>query len=523
MAKKRKLRSSDPEPTKPVEVEPHQQEQEPVELDQNPNPEPTLEDPNTMALDEPTQEEQEQQPQNVEEEEAEEEEPETIEDQQEQEPETLETPNGAEANGAEEEANNEEENEDLTLEDEPVEKLLEPFTKEQLHSLVKQAAERFPEFVESVRQLADVDPAHRKIFVHGLGWDATAETLTAVFGKYGEIEDCKAVTDKVSGKSKGYAFILFKHRDDARKALKHPQKKIGNRTTSCQLASAGPVPAPPPNTNPVSEYTQRKIFVSNVSADIDPQKLLEFFNQFGEVEDGPLGLDKNTGKPKGFALFVYKSVESAKKALEEPHKNFEGHTLYCQKAVDGPKGNKGYYHQQQHQHHSHSHHHHHHQPHYPRKEKNKYSSGGGGPSHGSGHLMAPSASAVGGFNPVPTQGLNPALGQALTALLTNQGAGLGLGNLLGGLGGAPVNQAGAPAPYGNQPAMGYGNQPAMQQGYQNPQMGQSSGVRPHPGAGAPYMDTLIRCINHLVLDSADSSEVPGTIQMHLLIVILVTI
>lgn len=30
-------------------------------------------------------------------------------------------------------------------------------------------------------------------------------------------------------------------------------------------------------------------------------------------------------------------------------------------------------------------------------------------------------------------------------------------------------------------------------------------------------DTLIRCINHLVLDSADSSEVPGTIQMHLFI------
>ncbi|CAJ1971193.1 unnamed protein product [Sphenostylis stenocarpa] len=494
MAKKRKLRSSDPEPAKPID--PQQQDQEQVEqLDQQqqqqPNPEPTLEDPNTMAVDEPTEEQQQQQQiaegeeEEEETEEQQEQEPETLEEQEE--PETLEAANHAEANGADEEGNNEEEDEDLSLEDEPVEKLLEPFTKEQLHALVKQAVERFPEFVESVRQLADVDPAHRKIFVHGLGWDATAETLTSVFGKYGEIEDCKAVTDKVSGKSKGYAFILFKHRDDARKALKNPQKQIGNRTTSCQLASAGPVPAPPPNANPVSEYTQRKIFVSNVSAEIDPQKLLEFFKQFGEVEDGPLGLDKNTGKPKGFALFVYKSVESAKKALEEPHKNFEGHTLYCQKAVDGPKGNKGY-HQYHHQQHSHHHHHHHHQPHYQRKEKNKYSSGGGGPSHGSGHLMAPSASAVGGFNPgVPAQGLNPALGQALTALLTNQGAGLGLGNLLGGLGGAPVNQAGPPAPYGNQPAMGYGNQPAMQQGYQNPQMGQSSGVRPHPGAGAPYM------------------------------------
>ncbi|KAG4953124.1 hypothetical protein AAZX31_14G039100 [Glycine max] len=492
MAKKRKLRSSDPEPTKPIE--PQQQDQEPVELDQQqqqPNPEQTLEDPNTMAVDEPKQEEEEEdeEPQNAESEEEEEEAeeqqeerpPETLEEQQD--PETLAAANHAEVNGGNEGNNEEEEEEDLTLEEEPVEKLLEPFTKEQLHSLVTQAVDMFPEFVDSVRRLADVDPAHRKIFVHGLGWDATADTLTAVFGKYGEIEDCKAVTDKVSGKSKGYAFILFKHRDDARKALKHPQKKIGNRTTSCQLASAGPVPAPPPNVTPVSEYTQRKIFVSNVNAEIDPQKLLEFFKQFGEVEDGPLGLDKNTGKPKGFALFVYKSVESAKKALEEPHKNYEGHTLYCQKAVDGPKGSKGYHHQQ----HSHPHHHHHHQPHYQRKEKNKYSSGGGGPSHGSGHLMAPSGSAVGGFNPgLPAQGLNPALGQALTALI-NQGAGLGLGNLLGGLGGAPVNQAGPPAPYANQPAMGYGNQPAMQPGYQNPQMGQGSGVRPHPGAGAPYM------------------------------------
>ncbi|KAG5120827.1 hypothetical protein JHK84_039167 [Glycine max] len=492
MAKKRKLRSSDPEPTKPIE--PQQQDQEPVELDQQqqqPNPEQTLEDPNTMAVDEPKQEEEEEdeEPQNAESEEEEEEAeeqqeerpPETLEEQQD--PETLAAANHAEVNGGNEGNNEEEEEEDLTLEEEPVEKLLEPFTKEQLHSLVTQAVDMFPEFVDSVRRLADVDPAHRKIFVHGLGWDATADTLTAVFGKYGEIEDCKAVTDKVSGKSKGYAFILFKHRDDARKALKHPQKKIGNRTTSCQLASAGPVPAPPPNVTPVSEYTQRKIFVSNVNAEIDPQKLLEFFKQFGEVEDGPLGLDKNTGKPKGFALFVYKSVESAKKALEEPHKNYEGHTLYCQKAVDGPKGSKGYHHQQ----HSHPHHHHHHQPHYQRKEKNKYSSGGGGPSHGSGHLMAPSGSAVGGFNPgLPAQGLNPALGQALTALI-NQGAGLGLGNLLGGLGGAPVNQTGPPAPYANQPAMGYGNQPAMQPGYQNPQMGQGSGVRPHPGAGAPYM------------------------------------
>ncbi|GFZ20593.1 UBP1-associated protein 2A [Actinidia rufa] len=315
------------------------------------------------------------------------------------------------------------------FDEEPVEKLLEPF---------------------AFTKLADADPAHRKIFVHGLGWDANSETLTSEFGKYGEIEDCKAVCDKVSGKSKGYGFILFKRRIGAKKALKEPQKKIGSRMTSCQLASAGPVPAPPPTAPPVSEYTQRKIF---------------------------------TGKFKGFCLFVYKSVESAKKALEEPHKSFEGHTLHCQKAVDGPKTGKPYFqHHQQHQHHQQQYH-----PHSSRKEKGKYSSGGGAGA-GTGHLMAPSGPSM-GFNPaVAAPALTPALGQALTALLASQGAGLGLGNLLGGLG-AQMNQGVPPVMnnpgYGNQPGGSYGNQQVMQGGYQNPQMGQGAG-RPQPGAGA-YM------------------------------------
>ncbi|KAJ8574439.1 hypothetical protein K7X08_026244 [Anisodus acutangulus] len=320
------------------------------------------------------------------------------------------------------------------LEDEPLEKLLEPFTKDQLTALIKEALDKYPDFKDNIQTLADKDPAHRKIFVHGLGWDTTAETLTSVFGKYGEIEDCKAVTDKVSGKSKGYAFILFKHRSGARKALREPQKKIGTRMTSCQLASAGPVPAPPPTAAAVpsvSEYTQRKIFVSNVAADLDPQKLLEFFSKFGEVEEGPLGLDKQTGKPKGFCLFVYKSVESARKALEEPHKSFEGHTLHCQKAVDGPKHNKNYYQQHQPQSQQHYPQHHHQQPYYQHSaKKGKYSGGSGSAGGSAGHLMAPSGPAPVGYNPA-VAAVTPALGQALTALLATQGASLGIGNLLG--------------------------------------------------------------------------------------------
>ncbi|XP_071726357.1 UBP1-associated protein 2A-like [Rutidosis leptorrhynchoides] len=436
-------------------------------------PQPAVEEQQAVPMEEPKinepqieeQQQQQEQTDELDQDEQEEEIEEEVEEEEEEEEnddDETETETKAESNGAGEP-------EDSELDDEPVEKLLEPFTKEQLIILLKEAVSKHPEFIESVSKIADADPAHRKIFVHGLGWDTNADVLISEFGKYGEIEDCKAVVDKVSGKSKGYAFILFKHRAGCQKALKEPQKKIGNRMTSCQLASAGPVPAPPPTAAaPVSEYTQRKIFVSNVAADIDPNKLLEFFSKFGEIDDGPLGLDKQTGKPRGFALFVYKSVESAKKALEEPHKMFEGHTLHCQKAVDGPKATgKGFFgqgggHPGQFGGGAGGHHH-------PSK-KGKFSNAGGGHGHG-GHMMAPAGPSM-GYNPGGVApALTPALGQALTALLATQGG--QLGNLLG-LGG----QGGmAPGGYGNQGGGGYGGQG----GYPNQQGGN------RPQGGPPYM------------------------------------
>ncbi|KZV30586.1 hypothetical protein F511_05736 [Dorcoceras hygrometricum] len=407
--------------------------------------------------------------------------------------------NGGEAVGQEEEDEGE-------LEEEPLEKLLDPFSKDQLARLIKDAVDKHSDIMEDVNKLANADPSHRKIFVHGLGWNANTELITSVFGKFGEIEDCKVVMDKNSGKAKGYAFVLYKNRDGARRALMKPQKMIEGRITSCQLASAGPVQAPPPTVvttvavPPPSEYTQRKIYVSNVSAELDVSKLVEFFSKFGEIEEGPLGLDKETGKPRGFCLFVYRTIDGAKRALEEPHKKFEGQILHCQKAVDGPKLSKAslnLHHSQPMQQQIRPQHHHHnrHQGqlgHYHHAAKRgKFGGGRGGMRHAGGHLMAPSAGttapAVGFGHAVPPA----AIGQAVAALLATQGASLGIGNLLGGIG-TGVNQQGGPpmmnnAAYAGQAgASSYVGQPGLQGGYTaQPQMGQG-GVRPHQG-GAPYM------------------------------------
>ncbi|XP_077213018.1 UBP1-associated protein 2B-like [Tasmannia lanceolata] len=212
---------------------------------------------------------------------------------------------------------------------EKIQKLLEPYTKDQLIEFLCEAAVSDSALLHRIRTTADHDVSHRKIFVHGLGWDTTRETLVSVFEPFGEIEDINVVIDKNTGRAKGYGFVLFKTRVSAAKALKQPQKKIKNRVASCQLASVGPVPL-----NQNYDTAGRKIYVSNVHSDADSDKLRAFFGKFGEIETGPIGYDLLSGKSRGFALFVYKTLEGAKKVLEEPYKMFEGHQLHCSRATD---------------------------------------------------------------------------------------------------------------------------------------------------------------------------------------------
>ncbi|XP_077251437.1 UBP1-associated protein 2A-like [Tasmannia lanceolata] len=203
-------------------------------------------------------------------------------------------------------------------EEEKLAKILEPLSKEQLIELITKSAWQDPKLISEIHQIADRDPANRKIFVHRLDLETTSEKLRSFFSKYGDLEGCNVVTDKFTKKSKGYGFLLFKHHQSAKKALKNRDKKIDRRIIACHMASAGPIWNP--------ENQPRKIFVGNVPSHIPSNKLVSFFSRYG---------DKETGKSKGFAIFIYRRVEGARKALEEPDKKFEGHLLCCKKSTKG--------------------------------------------------------------------------------------------------------------------------------------------------------------------------------------------
>ncbi len=58
-----------------------------------------------------------------------------------------------------------------------------------------------------------------KLFVGGLSWDTDDNGLRDAFEPYGEIREAKVITDRETGRSRGFGFVTYNSPDDANKAM----------------------------------------------------------------------------------------------------------------------------------------------------------------------------------------------------------------------------------------------------------------------------------------------------------------
>lgn len=58
-----------------------------------------------------------------------------------------------------------------------------------------------------------------KLFVWNLSWNITWKELKDIFADYGEVAFSRVVTDKETGKSRGFGFVEFTNETDAKKAF----------------------------------------------------------------------------------------------------------------------------------------------------------------------------------------------------------------------------------------------------------------------------------------------------------------
>ncbi|KAL1867723.1 hypothetical protein Daus18300_006279 [Diaporthe australafricana] len=164
----------------------------------------------------------------------------------------------------------------------------------------------------------------RKMFIGGLNWETTDESLRDYFSQFGEVTECTVMRDGATGRSRGFGFLTFK------------DPKTVNVVMVKEHYLDGKIIDPKRAIPRDEQEKTSKIFVGGVSQETTDAEFKDYFAQFGRVVDATLMMDKDTGRPRGFGFVTFES-EAGVDACLATELEIHGKPIEVKKAQ--PRGN----------------------------------------------------------------------------------------------------------------------------------------------------------------------------------------
>uniref|UniRef100_A0A8C1DZ41 Heterogeneous nuclear ribonucleoprotein D n=1 Tax=Cyprinus carpio carpio TaxID=630221 RepID=A0A8C1DZ41_CYPCA len=144
-----------------------------------------------------------------------------------------------------------------------------------------------------------------KMFIGGLSWDTSKKDLTDYLSKFGEVLDCTIKTDPMTGRSRGFGFVLFRDAESVDKVLELKEHKLDGKLIDPKRAKAMKGKEPP-----------KKVFVGGLSPDTSEEQIREYFGAYGEIENIELPMDTKTNERRGFCFVTYVLEDPVTQLLE---------------------------------------------------------------------------------------------------------------------------------------------------------------------------------------------------------------
>lgn len=83
------------------------------------------------------------------------------------------------------------------------------------------------------------------------------------------------------------------------------------------------------------DTTYTKIFVGGLAWETKRETMKKYFEQFGEIQEAVVIMDKNTGRSKGYGFVTFRDREAAKRACADPSPVIDGRRANCNLASLG--------------------------------------------------------------------------------------------------------------------------------------------------------------------------------------------
>ncbi|XP_067010775.1 RNA-binding protein squid isoform X5 [Anabrus simplex] len=165
----------------------------------------------------------------------------------------------------------------------------------------------------------------RKLFVGGLSWETTDKELREHFHAYGEIESINVKTDPNTGRSRGFAFIVFSSAESIDKVLSAGDHVINSKKVDPKKAKA----------------RHGKIFVGGLVPELSDDDIKNFFAQYGTIVEVEMPFDKTKNQRKGFCFITFESEQVVQELLKSPKQSINGKEVDVKKATPKPDGMGG--------------------------------------------------------------------------------------------------------------------------------------------------------------------------------------
>ena len=164
-----------------------------------------------------------------------------------------------------------------------------------------------------------VSEDERKLFAGGLPQDATEAELKEYFGTFGAVASVNIKMDAMTGRSRGFAFIVFEDTGSLDNVLKDEFHTIKGKKVAVKKAAS----------------KQGKIYVGKFTTPVPEEDIKAHFGQYGTVVEVQRPVDRSkNNEPKNFCFVTFEKEETANMLLKKGSENVGGQKVEVTETED---------------------------------------------------------------------------------------------------------------------------------------------------------------------------------------------
>ncbi|CAD7689317.1 unnamed protein product [Nyctereutes procyonoides] len=168
----------------------------------------------------------------------------------------------------------------------------------------------------------------RKLFIRGLSFKTTDDSLRSHFEQWGTLTDCVVMRDPNTKCSRGFGFVTYATVAKVDAATNARPHKVDRRVVEPKRAVSRE-----DSQRPGAHLTVKKIFVGGIKEYTEEHHLRDYFEQYGKIEVTEIMTDQGSGKKRGFTCVSFDDHYSVDKIVIQKCHTVNGHNCEVRKAL----------------------------------------------------------------------------------------------------------------------------------------------------------------------------------------------